>query len=364
MVNNNIDCFSAVVVYLTLLTMFGILFVNHIRTNLNSTNEVFRHLDNKIKQKWTPSIEVLNEKRYKKEPEDKSLKRVTFNISKTPEIVCIDFTGRLGNLMYGYAFLYAMARSKGLFPVIPDDSSLSKFFNVQNTTLSSIGKSKKACATLPSYKERWALSYDEKLTQVPQIKGANFFGYFQSWKYWIPFEEEIRDVFQFNEPIKSKAVAQFNAILRQRHFTIGRESVVVSIHVRREDYLSKENIKFGYLIPNATYFRKAMRYFRKKFKNVFFIVGSNDIPWCREALAGEPNVHFSVGNSAVEDMALLSLSNHTIASVGTYGWWIGWMAGGITLYYKNMFVPGSDFAKTFRNESTEDFIYPGWILME
>ncbi|XP_056021611.1 galactoside alpha-(1,2)-fucosyltransferase 2-like isoform X3 [Ostrea edulis] len=94
------------------------------------------------------------------------------------------------------------------------------------------------------------------------------------------------------------------------------------------------------------------------------LVGSNDIKWDEEALGAEENVYFSRGLSAAEDMALLSLANHTIMSVGTYGWWIGWMARGTTVYYKHIFVPGSDFSKEFKDNSTEDFVYPGWIPMD
>jgi hypothetical protein len=40
------------------------------------------------------------------------------------------------------------------------------------------------------------------------------------------------------------------------------------------------------------------------------------------------------GNSAPVDMATLSLTNHTIMTVGSFGWLIGWLTGGITVYYK------------------------------
>jgi galactoside 2-L-fucosyltransferase 1/2 len=107
-----------------------------------------------------------------------------------------------------------------------------------------------------------------------------------------------------------------------------------------------------------------MGYFKKKYTNVLFVVGSNDIDWSKKSLASERNVYYSIGNSPAEDIALLSLANHTIMSVGTFGWWIGWMARGTSIYYKHIFRPGSEFAKEFRNNSTDDFIYPGWIPME
>ncbi|XP_061174171.1 galactoside alpha-(1,2)-fucosyltransferase 2-like [Saccostrea echinata] len=266
--------------------------------------------------------------------------------------------------MLEYAFLYAIATSKGLYPIIPEKSPLPTVFNIQETTLSRIGKRRNACSKLPIRSERWALSFDERLVEVPRHKSVKFYGYFQSWKYWVDNEEEIRDIFRFKESVRQKADLQFKDILQRMNFTLDSESVVVSVHIRREDYISKEVVAFGKITPNASYYFNAISYFKKKFRKVLFIVGSTDLEWSRDALNTEPNVYFSEGNSAAEDLALLSMANHTIMSVGTYGWWIGWLAGGIAIYYKHMFVPGSRFSKDFRDGSTQDFIYPGWIEME
>lgn len=292
--------------------------------------------------------------------------RNMFSFSNSSGIVCITFMGRLGNLMLEYAFLYAMARSKGLYPILPEDSLLPKIFAIHHTTLSRIGLPEDACSKLPMHEERWSLSFDENLNTIAHSKGTNYMfkGYFQSWKYWIKYERDIRSVFQFHDEIKRNAVSQFQKILKERDFTLDKDSVVVSVHVRREDYLSEEVVNYGKLTPSATFYLNAMSFFKNKFNKVLFIVGSTDIEWCRKTFDREPNTHISTGNSAAEDMALLSLANHTIMSVGTYGWWIGWMSGGISIYYKHIFVPGSPFSKQFRSNSTNDFIYPGWIPMD
>ncbi|XP_062588188.1 galactoside alpha-(1,2)-fucosyltransferase 2-like [Saccostrea cucullata] len=296
--------------------------------------------------------------------QQKLRKRTTFTYSKSSKIVCVDFRGRLGNLMLEYAFLYAIAKNKGLYPIIPEKSQLLTVFNIQETTLSRIGKRPNACSELPILSERWALSFDERLVEVPRNNSVMFYGYFQSWKYWIERKEEIRDIFRFKKSIRQKVDLQFKEILQKMNFTLDIDSVVVSVHIRREDYISKRVVAFGKITPKASYFLNAMSFFKKRFKRVLFIVGSTDLEWSRDALHTEPNVYFSEGNSAGEDLALLSKANHTIMSVGTYGWWIGWLAGGITIYYPHIFVPGSPFSNDFRNGSIEDFIYPGWIEME
>jgi galactoside 2-L-fucosyltransferase 1/2 len=84
-----------------------------------------------------------------------------------------------------------------------------------------------------------------------------------------------------------------------------------------------------------------MQYLKTRHKDILFVVESNDIDWSKKALAKEKNVYFSTGNSPAEDMALLSLANHTIKPVGTFGWWIGWMAQGTSIFYENIFRPKS-----------------------
>ncbi|XP_061182271.1 galactoside alpha-(1,2)-fucosyltransferase 2-like [Saccostrea echinata] len=292
------------------------------------------------------------------------VKKELFSYNDSTDIVCVNFKGRLGNLMIQYIFLYIIAKIKKLYPIVPDNSELFQVFNIQNTTLSAMKQPNATCSKLPQHKERWGLSYDENLLSVPPSKGVRFDGYFQSWKYWIKYEEEIRDIFTFKEPIRKKANTQMRNILNQMNFIVNKDNIVISIHIRRGDYATEEHYKYGKLTPNETYYKNAMNYFKKRYRSVLFVVGSNDMKWSKRALGTEKNVYYSIGNSAAEDMALLSLANHTIMSVGTFGWWIGWMARGTSIYYKNIYRAGSDFAEEFRNDSIEDFIYPGWIPME
>ena len=69
-------------------------------------------------------------------------------------------------------------------------------------------------------------------------------------------------------------------------------------------------------------------------------------------------VIFSEGHGAEEDLAILSSCNHTIMTVGTYGWWAGYLAGGITVYYRNFPAKGSELVPWF---SREDHFPPDWV---
>ena len=87
----------------------------------------------------------------------------------------------------------------------------------------------------------------------------------------------------------------------------------VGVHVRRGDYL-----RFPTIHPTCSveFYKNAF----KQFKDCYFIVASDDIPWCEENLADD-NVIFSNCKSELEDLYLLSQCNNSILSNGSFAWW-------------------------------------------
>ena len=192
-----------------------------------------------------------------------------------------------------------------------------------------------------------------------------------------------------------------------------QKSVFVGIHVRRGDLLGKEAVSRGQLVPTIRYFEKAMTFFLSKYSNystVQFIVCSDDIQWCKSSLksvrlaadskfdesmvsvvnvssAANPDekqesgvnsavdygnqdsqlaspaygIHFSPGLSPEFDLALLAQCNHSIMTLGTFGWWGAWLAGGDVIYFNHSMKEGSRIGKVWINE---DFFWPTWIGMD
>ena len=105
---------------------------------------------------------------------------------------------------------------------------------------------------------------------------------------------------------------------------------LVGIHIRRQDMLVEENVYHGYRTAPLSYFVRAMLYFARKYLNVHFVVVSDDILWAKSQLPQSyDSVSFSdQGFDSPIDLAILSLCNHTIGSVGTFSWWGAWLAGG------------------------------------
>ena len=147
----------------------------------------------------------------------------------------------------------------------------------------------------------------------------------------------------------------------------------VGIHVRRArgDRGSERLAHKGQLIPRPLYLKNAMTYFLAKYTNVHFIVCSDETDWCRQNETylrkevlnsiAKYDVHFIPGKSAEWDMALLAQCNHSIVTVGPYGWWGAWFAGGETIYFNHPFKEGSLRDRRFIDE---DYIWPTWIGMD
>jgi galactoside 2-L-fucosyltransferase 1/2 len=103
--------------------------------------------------------------------------------------------------------------------------------------------------------------------------------------------------------------------------------VRVVIHVRRTDHV-------GVLYwhdPYPDYFVRSMAYFTDCLPRVQFIVISDDMKWCHQNIAGK-HVDFMDGVRRPEvDLAIASLCDHAIITIGTFGWWSAWLANGVTI---------------------------------
>ena len=70
-----------------------------------------------------------------------------------------------------------------------------------------------------------------------------------------------------------------------------------------------------------------MNYFREKYSNVIFIVTSDDKEWCQKYLAkpAQDIIVTAKENSGELDLAILKYCNHSIISVGTFGFWTAYL---------------------------------------
>ena len=284
----------------------------------------------------------------------------------------------LANNMWIYASAYSIARYNGMMLKLRKSFDLASAFKLdygqvlRDEEYNSINWLEVTDTDVQTPCCKW-MQYHEDIFNLSSVlqhncsKNVRLNGYFQSWYYFQKYEKDIRRQFTFDSDV-SKKVQNFlvNALTKWEtdHIKLTNASqlakklVFVGIHVRLGDWLNADRHSFH------LYIRDAMSYFAVKFPHVCFVVCSNDIGWCRgnvglsEQLSANHSVVFSEHNDRVTDLAILSKCNHSIITLGTYGWWSAYLAGGITLYYHRaqLFIGRSQFTT---NES--HYFYPGWI---
>ena len=270
----------------------------------------------------------------------------------------IGYGGRLGNQMFQYAMLMGVAAKTGWKVKIPYDNALAtkadgcldlytgkwipyKFvlddcfdMNIHwiENTASIIGLRKQ-------YKEKF-FHFDENVFNQGDF--TDFDGYFQSYKYFEHIMPEIRKAFTFHSAIQMSALSLM-------HWPMDKE--VVSIHVRRGDYLGIPDIL---PVCESEYFEEALTHFTDK--EYTFVVFSDDIPWCKEAFGDA--VYYSLSNSPYVDMYTMSMCNHHIITNSTFSLWAALLN---TKENKKVIAPKNWFGPKLASNDTKDLMPEGCI---
>lgn len=112
-----------------------------------------------------------------------------------------------------------------------------------------------------------------------------------------------------------------------RDITIGSS---VAVHVRRGDYVSlPAAARFHGTLP-ISYYQKAARRVIDQESQPLWVVFSDDVQWCRDALKfpqGEVLfVDHNQGADAWQDLYLMSLCKHHIIANSSFSWWGAWLS--------------------------------------
>ncbi len=290
------------------------------------------------------------------------------NVSKTLIAVEMGDSRRLGNFMFNYASLLGIATRNHMDRVLPSGFSLKDIFHISGRFADDIDSVMKSHRTYEEH-DRRACAYDpgtEKLNNVT----TKLLGYYQSWRYFQNVTEQLRREFTFRKEVLDVA-EKFHESIHIQEWNDRREPgsksqkyIKVGIHVRRGDFLYPVYRKMGHTVPGKEYFQKAMAYFTERYDAVQFVVCSDAIRWVTENLVLPKNstsrVAFSEGHKDYEDLAILALCDHTIMSVGSFGWWAGWLAGGTTFYYKNWPKENTTMAQKVDKKT---YFPPEWVAL-
>ncbi|GJQ81580.1 hypothetical protein Trydic_g9955 [Trypoxylus dichotomus] len=239
-------------------------------------------------------------------------------------IVTVEQGGRLGNQMWEYANVWAIARRTGLEPYIPECIRLKLdlvFESLTVPTFEEIGHCPFNINRFVRSLDTW--NYTNQSILLP--KYSIFSEVVLTW---------VQDIIQ-EFTIKKKYIQKSQQILLKASKGM-LNSTFVGVHVRRTDYIGYLLRKYAIQPAGVEFYLNCMKYYEDKFKNTIFIIVSDDPVWCQEKFGHIDNVYVAskgVPNSAALDLAILASCNHSIFDYGTYGAWGAILAGGKTLYF-------------------------------
>lgn len=264
--------------------------------------------------------------------------------------------GRLGNQMGQYATLLALARLNGrqAFILPAMHAALAPVFRITLPVLVPEVDSRTPWQSLELHD--WMSEEYARLPQ-PLLKLS---GFPCSWTFFHHLREQIRREFTLHDHLREGAQG-FLAQLRLPG-TGGRPRTFVGVHVRRGDYLEIMPQRWKGVVGDRAYLREAMDWFRARHEAPIFVVTSNGMAWCRENVdASRGDVVFAGDGQEASpgtDFALLAQCNHTIMTIGTFGFWAAYLAGGETVYLANFTLPDSGFLEIFKPEAA---FLPEWV---
>ncbi|VDH95215.1 Hypothetical predicted protein [Mytilus galloprovincialis] len=285
-----------------------------------------------------------------------AISAVRNNSNNNTHFLCPNFMGGFGNMMFQFAAHFGVAMSKGMQVIVANKSELNRVFKLEDID---IRNNIDICKTFISRGEKQNCAYDKNILNFNNSQNIRLGQYLQSWKYFYDFRSQLRKQFTFRDLLLQEAKSKIVQTVKRFNIGSTRDITLVGVHVRRGDMV---NHKFGYNIATPEYLTKAVQYYKSKYKNIIFIIASQDIPWTKANMPNNTNVEYLDSPKREIIVATLSLCNHTITTVGSFSWWIGWLTGGEVMYFKWPAKEGSGLRKQYSKDFS-DFYYPGWIGM-
>jgi hypothetical protein len=154
--------------------------------------------------------------------------------------------------------------------------------------------------------------------ELKEVKRFILDGYFQDYRIVNKYREELLKDFDLQNRIEGEDNNLVNFIL---------DNNVVSVHVRRGDYIHNPHAASHHYSQPITYYNQALSIFRDQFLDAKFLFFSDDIKWCKENFANA-DTYFceDVNNSAANDLKLMQLCNHHVIANSSFSWWGAWLS--------------------------------------
>jgi len=240
------------------------------------------------------------------------------------------FYGRLGNVLFQAAHTIAIALKHGQefsFPNRTDNKHWNPLY-LQHLVNPNWVQGREDVLINENGMQYQSVEWKEEWKDKQVVLN----GYWQSEKYFKDYRNEI--LYLFGYPYEKK-------------------EGIVSVHVRRGDYLQLRNKH-----PEVTkeWYENAM----KQFEGYRFKFFSDEIAWCRKEFGNRTDCEFSTNTSEVQDLIDISCCEHNINSSSTFSWWGSWINKNEN---KIIITPKDWFTSGWMGMNTSDVIPETWVKL-
>ncbi|OQV11546.1 putative Galactoside 2-alpha-L-fucosyltransferase 2 [Hypsibius exemplaris] len=274
----------------------------------------------------------------------------------------------LGNFLFMVASLLGLAYTSGRIPYLDVvNNSHTPYFTAKFPMLTDLTAEQQAVLLTPDLVVRvapfhWG-KFDRTLgTRLNRIQphapiSFQLTEYMQSWRYFHHIRPQILRQFTFSRDVYDQALRTIESAIEIHP----NATTAIGVHVRRGDILTEESQTYGFTAASDSYLLHLVQNLSITYRPAVVFVVSNDQPYCQGLLEGSfvfSNVVFVDGNSPAADMALLTLMDHLILTVGSFSWWSAYLSDAKDIYYYERWpAERTIMAQGF---SRRDYIPPSW----
>jgi hypothetical protein len=246
--------------------------------------------------------------------------------------------GRLGNQLFEIGQLFAVRQRRGHdFYLARNGETLWDCFDLD------------VPAEGPECAHRFdevngSCNYDPRVFEQPD--GTSYHGYFQSYRYLEDCKASLIRFLRFN--VRYRAYSEALLFAYRRRY----RKPLVSVHVRRGDYVNPDAEDHWGNLASDGYYRRALEAIGS---DVTYLVFSDDVEWCRRSLdlEGVEFADFDTGTS----LCLMTGCDVNVIANSTFSWW-----GAFLNPTGEVYAPSRWFGPAMSppNDRQDDILPPAW----
>ncbi len=265
-------------------------------------------------------------------------------LTAKPYIQC-ELYGRLGNNLFQITAAKSLALDNDCDLICPD---LEKppYDDYKKHVLNRISSDNSSTSSTKLYEYRLY-----RYKPIPFTPNMVLKGFFFSEKYFVKYKSEILDLFSPSKEILDYLTSHFNEIISHPKS--------VAVHLRcYYPYCKDPKSRDGKGIAPFLGFKYFKRAIKRLPSDSLFVIFSDNIPLCKQKLAGfRPNMIFMENEPYYHDFYLMSMCKNQIISNSTFSWWAAYLNKNPS---KIVIAPDKWF-KPSKKDQPRDITPKGWV---